>query len=463
MSKNQVQRKAKRPEEIKAVLYGRISVNRPNEQSIANQQREMREWCASMGWEIVGDFHDRGRSAYKLDVDREGFESAMGLIESGAANHLVVWKLDRMSRNVRGFAKINERLEAANATFASKCEPWCDTSSPIGYALVMLMAALAQIEAEGIQGRALSWHEGRDLRMMPPVGNRPFGYLRVDAKGNPTPNQLTVNPFESAIMLEMAMRVLAGESLRSIARDLTARNIPTALGATKWAPNTVRGILISPTTAAMVEIDENYQRSDKWEPILDESLWRAVREILVDDSRVISKSTRRHILTNLMRCAKCDGRLITRSHTAGRRYGCEACGNGIDATVADETISRWILENTSNDQWQSMLTQGRGTDQRVIEELQARIDDLWMERATNPNRVSKSVYESTMATLEGQLAAAMTEPAIDIPNVANLHNEWISMSNDDKRRVIKARCQSITVVPHSKGITRDKRIKVIAA
>lgn len=453
---------------LRVVIYTRISVDRDTEQSIRNQTRECIEYAKAHGYIVVGEpFIDRGKSAYKLETVRPGFDAAMQTIESGKANHLLVWKLDRMTRNARGFGKINERLEKSGATFGSVMEPWFDTSSAIGYALIGLMAALAQLEAEGMQGRALSWHEGRLAELMPPTGNRPFGYNRD--KGA---NTLTVNADEKELVVEMAQRILGGDALREIARDFTSRNIPTSQcnakrqTNTNWSHTTIRSVLLNPTSAALVEVAKGeYLPSPNWQPLLDVDMWEAVGQVLTDPDRTshIDGGTDarklKHLLPGLMACGKCGGRMVTQIHKAGRQYGCADCDMSIMAEMADANVTRWIMENVSESDWSLLRAAGKGS--ATAEEIQGRINELFIERTLNPNRVPKAVYESAVSALEDQLAAAKEDCATPMPDVPNLHEGWADMSNHDKRTVIGAVIERIEVAPYRKGCTGDKRIAIV--
>jgi DNA invertase Pin-like site-specific DNA recombinase len=460
-------------EPIRVAISARISVDRETEQSIKNQIRECVAHAKANGWEIVGIFEDRGKSAYKLETVRPGFNSAMDCIRSGKANRLLVWKLDRMTRNARGFMQINDQLESMGATFASVKEPYFDTSTPIGLAIVMIMASLAQIEAEGIQGRAFSWHEGRLLELMPPTGNRPYGYRRP-RKGDADwkkGGQLIQVPAEVAIVEEMAKRIVEGDSLRKMAREFTARGIPTA-GKTvnrktnsAWSHSTIRSIMLRPTIAALVEVAKGeFVPSPNWEPIIPEAMWRVVRAILTDGNRCShieggSEARKlKHMLPGLMACGKCGGRMVTVSHTRGRQYGCSNCELSIMGDVADEAVRDWIFENVMPEQWDQLRAAGKGTD--AIEELQGRINELFIERSLHPNRVSREIYESTVASLESQIAAAQSDADIPMPNVENLVTGWADMSNADKRTVIGGVIDSIKVLPYAKGCTGRNRIAI---
>lgn len=447
---------------VRVVISTRISVDRDTEQSIKNQLRECRAYAKAQGWEIVGEFADRGKSAFKLDVERPEFDKAMRMIETGKANRLLIWKLDRMTRNARGFMRIHDRLTEWGATFNSVSEPWFDTSTPIGLALVMLMAALAQMEAEGIQGRALSWHMGRFEMLLPPTGNRPFGYKRPEA------NKLAIIEREQNLVEEMAARILAGDALREIARDFTSRKIKTASGCETWSHTTIRSVMLNPTTAALIEVSPNeFVRSPHWEPLIPREMWEAIRAVLTDASRCShiegGKDARKlkHMLPGLMTCGKCGGRMVTQSHTRGRQYGCPDCDMSIMGDVADRVVTDWIMTNVTVAQWDVMRAAGKGRDS--VEEIQGRINELFIERTTHPDRVPRAIYDQAMTELENQLAAANADADIPMPDVPNLGTGWDGMSVHDKRTVIGAVIDSITVRPYAKGCTGDNRIVIEGA
>jgi site-specific DNA recombinase len=449
-------------EMIPVVLYGRISLDRRNETSTETQVREMTQLCELNGYQVVGTFIDFGKSAFKLDTDRPEFDEAMRMIESGGATKLIVWKLDRMTRNARGFMKINERLEEVGATFQSVKEPWFDTSSPIGFALVFLMAALAQIEAENIQTRIKGWHETRRLNGNVPVGPRPYGYRR------PKPGDedwvdggsLHVIPKEAAILKECAERVLGGDDLRAIARDFDARGIPTAKGNGRgWNHTSIRQFLMNPTVAGMFKDGE---RASTWKPILTVDQWTELQTLLNDPSRdcLAEKRTkgRKYVLGSLMTCSRCQGPMTTKVHKKGHQYHCKGCSLSIMGKVADREVTSWVLSNVTEAKWSSLRTQGKGHDPKVVDGIMARIDKLDMmmiDGTITPER-----YDRMNSELQSQLAATIDAPSIKLPDIANLHEGWEAMSVSDKRMVIEAVIGSIEVFPHAAACTGSDRIRI---
>lgn len=445
--------------EIRAVIYTRISVDRETQSSIANQLRECREFLGSQDITIVSEFSDVGKSAFKLDVERPGFDKALRMLETGEANQLVVWKLDRMTRNARGFASINERLESWDATFRSIKEPWFDTSSPIGYAIVGLMAALAQMETENIQGRILSWHEGRRLNGDVPIGPTPYGYTRPieGDKAWRKGGALIVEPKQAVIVEEMVTRVLAGDGLRSIARDLTARGIETPNGANGWNHTSIRKIILSPTVAAMYA---DGRKGESWDAIVDRDVWQQLHAMLTDANRIASfdcgSRVPTHMLTNLMTCGKCDAGAEMNSHTTskGRKYRCKNCKATVIAHVAEAVVSEWISENITDAKWRAMRAAGKGRDNSLIDSLTQQIEQLFIDyhsRKGKRNEIRPEVYHALDADLTAQLDAAESEPMLELPEVESLRDSWADMSIEDKRKVIVASIEAITVAPLPKG------------
>jgi site-specific DNA recombinase len=447
------------PKDVRAVIYTRISVDRETQSSIANQLRECRETLSIHGIPVVGEFSDVGKSAFKLDVERPGFDQALRMLETGEANQLVVWKLDRMTRNARGFHEINSNIESWGGTFRSIKEPWFDTSSPIGYAIVGLMAALAQMETENIQGRILSWHEGRRKNGDVPIGPTPYGYVRPQEgqEGWRKGGALIIEPDQKAIIEEMATRALMGDPLREIARDLTARDVPTPSNGKTWNHTSVRKIILSPTVAAMYA---DGREGESWDAIIARDEWRQLHLIFSDAERLegfdCSSRVPTHLLTNLMECGKCDAGSLMNTHSSskGRKYRCKSCNSVIVATVAESVVEEFMLENVTNAKWRAMRAAGKGRDESLIADLEQRIEELTIDyysRKGKRNEMRPSVYASINDDLSAQLDAAMSEPMMDLPEVASLRESWADMSIADKRKSIVAAIESVVIEPLPAG------------
>jgi DNA invertase Pin-like site-specific DNA recombinase len=82
--------------------------------------------------------------------DRPGLKEALSHLREG--NTLVVWKLDRLGRSVKGLVDLVNGLEARKVHFQSVTDG-VDTKTPAGRFFFHVMASLAQMERELILER----------------------------------------------------------------------------------------------------------------------------------------------------------------------------------------------------------------------------------------------------------------------------------------------------------------------
>ena len=82
---------------MNAVIYARYSSDNQREESIEGQLRECREYAEHNGMTIVGTYIDRALSA--KTADRPEFQRMIKDSAKGLFEIVLVWKLDRFSRD----------------------------------------------------------------------------------------------------------------------------------------------------------------------------------------------------------------------------------------------------------------------------------------------------------------------------------------------------------------------------
>ena len=164
-------------------IYSRKSKFTGKGESIGNQVDMCKEYVrlhyGEKALETAIVFEDEGFSGG--NTNRPAFQRMMAQIERGEIGTLVVYRLDRVSRNVSDFSGLIENLKRKDITFVSIRENF-DTSTPMGRAMMYIASVFSQLERETIAERIRdNMHElaktGRWLG-----GNTPTGYQSESVK-----------------------------------------------------------------------------------------------------------------------------------------------------------------------------------------------------------------------------------------------------------------------------------------
>jgi len=138
------------PKMFRAGLYARVSTN--DQQTLAMQNRAMREYAARRGWAIVLQIREVGSGAAK----REAREKLMEAARRREIDLVLVWRLDRWGRSVTDLLATLQELEHLGVGFVSLTEA-LDLTTPAGRAMAGLLAVFAAFEREILGERTPGW------------------------------------------------------------------------------------------------------------------------------------------------------------------------------------------------------------------------------------------------------------------------------------------------------------------
>jgi len=95
---------------VNAGLYIRVSSKRQAEEgySLDAQERNLKDYCRMMEWNVAGIYADEGISGKK--IDRPSLQRLLTDAKEGKINKIVTLKLDRISRNVKDMLLITDDL-----------------------------------------------------------------------------------------------------------------------------------------------------------------------------------------------------------------------------------------------------------------------------------------------------------------------------------------------------------------
>jgi DNA invertase Pin-like site-specific DNA recombinase len=148
----------------------------------------------------------------------------------------VVYSLSRLSRSTASTIALADALGRSGADLVSLTEQ-IDTSTAAGRMVFRMLATLAEFERDLIAERtrnALAVKHANHER----TGGVPFGFDLASNGTDLVPNAKQ----QEALQLITELRS-AGLSLRDIADQLTARQIPTAKGKAQWTHTTIARIV----------------------------------------------------------------------------------------------------------------------------------------------------------------------------------------------------------------------------
>jgi site-specific DNA recombinase len=161
---------------MRVATYTRISTDEDHQPFSLGAQQERLQGYAGVqdGWQIVRQFNDQASGA---TLDRPGLNLAFADAAAGVYELLLVWRVDRLSRNVRQLAQLVEELDKAGVALRSATEPF-DTSSAAGKMMLQMLGVFAEFERTTIVERITAGMERAASQGRWVVGKVPFGYLR---------------------------------------------------------------------------------------------------------------------------------------------------------------------------------------------------------------------------------------------------------------------------------------------
>jgi len=236
-----------------AATYGRQSKAREDDSaaSTLGQKTKTGALVALRDWAHVGHFEDVGRSGYDPAAKRPGLDALLAAVRAGEVKRVVVWKLDRLTRQgVVEATRLVRELREHGAELVSVEEPWLDTSTAMGLGIFGLIAAMAEQESENISTRTRGAKATLRKAGSWSGGNPPYGLTTVKkSRGGLTLTTLRREPTEAPVIAHAIHRILTeGSSGHGEVVRLNAEGIPTRSGGS-WTTGTLIRCLRSPALA----------------------------------------------------------------------------------------------------------------------------------------------------------------------------------------------------------------------
>jgi DNA invertase Pin-like site-specific DNA recombinase len=134
---------------LRAALYARVSTDR---QSTENQLLELRQSAERLGWDVTGEFVDRGISGAKGRKDRPQLDALLKGVARKDFDIVASWSVDRLGRSLNDLLGLLQELHSTGVDLYLH-QQGINTTTPAGKALFGMMGVFAEFERGMIQER----------------------------------------------------------------------------------------------------------------------------------------------------------------------------------------------------------------------------------------------------------------------------------------------------------------------
>lgn len=238
MARSSAKTEARKEAAQRAIGYVRVSTEEQAESGfgIDMQERAIRAFAESQGYELVDVIADRGVSGASRPMERPGFGAVVSLAKERRASMLLLWKFDRLARHmIYAVTAVDELRERHGIQIRSVTEP-IDTATPMGEMVFGVLAGMAGVERKAILERTIGGRKAKANEGGFAGGAAPLGYRR-DMSGG-----LEIDDDEAATVRRARELRDAGATLQAIADTLTEEGRRTKRGG-RWHPGTVSYLL----------------------------------------------------------------------------------------------------------------------------------------------------------------------------------------------------------------------------
>jgi len=449
-----------------AAIYARISSDPDDTRlGVERQLADCRALAVRKGWAVVREYVDNDISASGAKR-RPQYRQMLEDIKTGDVDAVIVWADDRLHRQPKELEEFFDIIDAAGIKDLATVSGDMDLSTDDGKLKARILGAVAANESAKLTRRIRRKHEElAQTGKLSGGGHRPYGF---------EDDRLTIRLDEAHTIKELASRVLSGDSLRSMCRDLDERGLSTVTGA-PWTPHVLRRMLMSARISGQREHLGEIVGPAEWPGIIAPADTARLRSVFGDPRRRTNRSPRRYLLAGMLRCQLCGATLVARPKMDGRRaYVCAKgpgfAGCGGISTLAEDlesliveavlfrldtpTLANRLTRRTKETTDASATADALAADQARLDELAELFADgeirkaEWLkarrridERVTaNKKKLSRMTYTSALDGFVG--------------NSEGLRKMWSDLPLARQQAVVAAVIDHVVASPALKGRNR---------
>lgn len=384
-------------------LYARVSTTEQAEHgySIDEQISRMKAYCQAMSWSIYKVYSDPGFSG--ASTDRPALKLMLSDIQEKQVDTVLVYKLDRLSRSQKdALYLIEDEFLNNGVNFVSISENF-DTGTPLGRAMIGILAVFAQLEREQIKERmtlgrdaraaAGKWHGG---------GFAPIGYEYDPVQG------LTVNEYEAVYIRRIFELSASGVPCIKIVEQLHKDGVRHKYG--EFSEKRVVDIIRNTLYVGQVRMyGKQYPGVHK--ALVDKETFEKANAVLDANgelwARRLRSSRNQSLLSGLIVCGRCGAKYHKRKFPRVEvpRYICASRSKHGSEFIKDPTCKNKIYPVPELDSIIINEVKKLSADPKALKKI--------IGQKAKPAADDKKVLTAQMAKLRRQLSKYMDLYAIE--------------------------------------------------
>ena len=448
----------------KVAIYTRVStMEQANEgYSIEEQKKKLISFCNINDWPKYEVFVDAGASGGT--INRPALQDLLHRIND--FDLVLVYKLDRLTRNVRNLLDLLDTFEKNNVAFRSATEVY-DTTSAMGRLFVTLVGAMAEWERSTISERT-EMGKTSAARSGVHVSKVPFYYTKTDGK---------LYPNEYAPVLRyMVKRIKEGASSLNIADELNASEYKHPKGLS-WYPMLVRRALKNPQARGHSFYGDIFVENTH-EALISEDDFKIIEDKLKERTKV-GNSKHTSIFRGKLKCPNCGLNLTLSVHHKKTKQGvkkyetyyCDKCKtdhvpNEQKVSFSMKRAEQAFIEYLYNLDFDKYLATAADDNEPVIDvnkvnRQREKFLDAWSDDLISDDEFNKKMNETKKLLDTYYQQSNKKERNVDIEALKEWQNivleSWGYLNNEDKEELINSTIKEIKYT-FLKGNSRKRKV-----
>ena len=281
---------------LRCAIYTRVSTEHGLEQEFnsLDAQREAAEAYirsqAHEGWRLLPDHYDDGGFSGG-STNRPALQELLEAVRNREIDVIVVYKVDRLTRSLADFARLIELFDGYGVSFVSVTQAF-NTTSSMGRLTLNVLLSFAQFEREVTGERirdkiAASKKKGLWMGGVVPLGYRAEerSLVAVEAEA-----EIVRSLFRRYLEIGSVTKLHASLRVAGEISPVRINGKGRTFGGVPFSRGNLYGILSNPVYIGRI-VHRGRDYDGQHAPIIDDTLWQAVREKLAKQTVRKSKSS----------------------------------------------------------------------------------------------------------------------------------------------------------------------------